>query len=133
MIEKIENNVIFGLINTEANKELLEKIPHRHFLDLSVIYCIVDSGAPEDSTGKIISNSMLETAGVSEQHLFLQAEQNTRRIFPPMAAPMSDVLSGLSKGQMDVSDVPHTGMWVLTNTKCFLGASAVLYSDLLYD
>lgn len=34
-------NIIFQLINTEQNKKLLNDVPHREFLDLSIIYRMV--------------------------------------------------------------------------------------------
>ena len=37
----LEKRVVFQLVNTENNRELLSKIPHREFLDLSIIYRVI--------------------------------------------------------------------------------------------
>ena len=39
--EGIKNNIVFQIINTKQNEELLKSVPHRSFLDLSIIYSIV--------------------------------------------------------------------------------------------
>ena len=40
--ERVKDSVVYKLINTEKNKELLEDIPHIEFLDLSIVFqCMV--------------------------------------------------------------------------------------------
>ena len=39
--EFIKQNVVFKLINTEQNKDRLEQMPHREFMDLSIVYNVI--------------------------------------------------------------------------------------------
>lgn len=71
--EKYENiypKIRGKLINTEKNRELLQSIPHRDFLDLSLVYR-VDMG--ESSAGALnlcIRDSHLKMWGIGEGELF---------------------------------------------------------------
>ena len=37
-LNSAKDKIVFQLINTEQNKSFLEKVPHREFQDLSIIY-----------------------------------------------------------------------------------------------
>ena len=39
--EGVKDRIIFRLINTEKNKELLLDVPHREFLDLSLVFAVL--------------------------------------------------------------------------------------------
>ena len=55
------------LINTEQNVELLTSIPHREFLDLTIIYCLDIKEEAGDRIGSIrISNVLMEQWGANE-------------------------------------------------------------------
>lgn len=129
MIERIKNKAVFGVVNTEVHRELLEEIPHRHFLDLSVFYYTLDGADKEDSGIRIITNDMMGMTGISEHQLFLWAEQNTYRILPPTVLPIEMLLNDLSDGKIAMPDVPCGDVWVITNSSYFLGAASILYSN----
>ena len=37
--ENVKDSIVYRLINTEMNRELLDDLPHMEFLDLSVVFC----------------------------------------------------------------------------------------------
>ena len=41
MLRNADQKIVFHLINTEQNRELLADVPHREFLDLSIVYELV--------------------------------------------------------------------------------------------
>ena len=60
------------LVNYENNKDMLEKIPHRQFLDLAVIYrCFLDA-----NTSFIIANDAMEMLETNQTELWEAAEAN---------------------------------------------------------
>ena len=75
-----KTRVIMSLVNTEWNKELLQNLPHRKFLDLSVVYLYYLS----DFNGKIasikITFDLAKSLGLNEEELFKLASENTTRI-----------------------------------------------------
>lgn len=41
-IEEPEDHIVFQVVNTEKNQDMLKKAPHRRFLDLSIIYALTN-------------------------------------------------------------------------------------------
>lgn len=135
--EEFQRNVIMVLINTEQNKELLERVPHREFQDLSVTYRIPVE-AKEDYFGTAwVSNTWAETLNICENELYEAAIKNTRRLYPPMVSTMNNVLAMLSTdvGQLYRDEEAYNfanNMYVIKNHANFYGASAMLYEDVLH-
>ena len=87
-----KDNIVFQLINTEQNKEMLAGIPHRDFQDLSIIYRWVIKMDDDGIQSTLIKNSLAEQLGVNEEQLFKMAAENTKRIFPPRIRSMNEVI-----------------------------------------
>lgn len=68
--EKKEERIVFELINTEDNKELLSKHPHRQFLDMSIVYRYVVEDNEEGRATLLISNNLASGWNVTENDLF---------------------------------------------------------------
>lgn len=122
--ESVKDNIIFQLVNTEQNKEMLKKMPHREFEDLSVIYrWVINMGIDGVSSTKI-DNKLAERFNLCEQQLFELAEKNTKRILPPRIENLDNILkTGIS---------PTGDMWVISNDRYINGAATILYEDELY-
>lgn len=135
----MSENIVFCLVNTEQNKELLKTVPHREFLDLSVIYRWIIKIDDKGIQSAIITNKIVEINGLTEGQLFSYAVENTRRIFPPRVSNIFvEVLmaGGMPKkiAEMMANDIPDEKiMYVIGNEKGIQGAASVLYEDVLYD
>ncbi len=129
--ETVRENLYPKLINAEQNKELLEKIPHRAFMDLAVVYyAVVRDSAREDIGTILIYNGHMEMWGQEEENLYREAminmrtdgeanlvsiENIIRRVFP-----YEDISLGLGGHQRDI------GMYILTNCRKCFGAAEIL-------
>lgn len=119
--EEMMNYVIFQLVNTNNNEGLLRNVPHRSYLDLSIIYrFVVKPSNPVVSA--YITNDYTRLLGVTEEELFQAAIINTQKIFEPNVLCLSKLFGD------NASD-----MYVITNTECYLGAVNILYSNLLHN
>jgi hypothetical protein len=137
-----KDRIIFQLINTEQNKEMLADMPHREFEDLSVIYRLV---ARIDGSGMISSpvhNNLAKNLGFSEEQMFQMAVENTKRLLPPVVTSLDDVMremyekDGLPPEAVDTmlaQTVPEQKMYVITNTMRTNGACGMLYEELLHN
>lgn len=132
-----KDNIVFQLINTEQNKEMLESVPHRGFLDLSIIYRLVTKLDNKGIQSAIITNDLAERLGFTEEQLFKLAIENTRRIFPLTVKTMNDVLREMMPPEMEdlmIEEIPADKMmWVISNNRLFNGASSMLYEDKLHE
>ena len=61
--ECAKDKIVFQLINTEQNKEMLANMPHREFKDLSVIYRMVVKIDGEGIASTPVHNGLADTLG----------------------------------------------------------------------
>lgn len=127
-----KDNVIFQLINTKQNKEFLSEVPHRDFLDLSIIYRVVVDISEKGVSSAIINNSLATNFG-NEQELFDMAMENTKRLLPPSVKSLGDVFNSLSLCDDDTDDPFQIlqGHYVISNSMGVNGAATILYDDVL--
>ena len=91
--EKVKERIVFKIINTKSNRKLLERVPHRTFMDLSIVcFCILDNAMRGKATA-LIHNSHMLLWGIDEEELFDIAMRNTPMILTPVIKSMRDVLS----------------------------------------
>ena len=134
----LRRNTVCRLINHEYNKELLEQVPHRIFLNLAVVYYYILED-PEIGNGSILLRSdQLGMLGISAQELDLCARRNTRKRCPVSFGTLKSVMDEMlgktepaegEKGEEKTilwdgegknrQEVP---LYILTNKERFYGA-----------
>ena len=135
-----KDNIVFQLINTEQNIELLSGVPNREFQDLSIMYRWVIKTDETGIQSTIVKDALAEKLGMSEEQLFKAAVENTKRIFPPVVKSMNDVIrdmfmkDGMPGDIVDmmIGEMPaEQTMWVISNDRGINGAVSMLYEDKL--
>lgn len=143
------------LINREKNRAMLKEMPHRDFLDMAVIfYCLVDS-LQAGTAAILIKNEHLENWGVSVEQLYTDALENAEKMLPGRIQTMEELLSkmvleeessmwewkekeedafptleGAPREKEEFGEIP---LFVLTNSRRYLGAACILYSRVLEE
>mgnify|MGYP003369178330 FL=1 len=137
-----KDNIVFQLVNTEQNREMLAEVPHREFQDLSIIYRLVVKVDAEGIQSTVVKNGLAEQLGLNEEQLFKLAAENTRRIFPPCIKSMNEVLlemfekDGMPReiAEMMLGEMPADRMmYVISNDRGINGAISMLYEDKLHS
>ena len=129
-------------MNCDKNMELLEKIPHRCFLNLAIVYFAVIDNVDNGRGIVTIYNNHLEHWKVGEELLYKLAMKNTPVLYPAELKPMNQVVSDMilkEDRDIDVDTlIAHVDsmneqfpMYVLTNTYRSYGASCMLYDGLM--
>lgn len=140
--ECAKDKIVFQLINTEQNEEMLANMPHREFKDLSVIYRMVVKIDGEGIASTPVHNGLAKTLGFTEEQMFKFAAENTKRLLPPVIKSMNDVMRELfMKDGMppEIADMmigempPEQQMYVISNNKGINGAASMLYEDGLHE
>ena len=140
-LEGAKDNIVFQVINTLQNEDMLRDMPHREFQDLSIIYRWVVKVDENGIQSTAIRNNLAEQLGMNEEQLFKCAVENTRRIFPPTVKSMNDVIREMfiSDGMpaevadMMIGEMPEDKMmWVISNDRGINGAGSMLYEDNLH-
>lgn len=138
--EKVKNHIIFQLVNTQQNSEMLKKVPHREYLDLSIIYRWLVKADEKGIQSAILTDALTKTLGFSEEQLYHFAEENTKKILPPMVEPVKDIIrkmfldDGMPEAFIDElvsEEQPELSMWIISNDIRLSGAASILYEDTL--
>lgn len=121
------SNIIFTLINTEKNLELLKEVPHRAFYDLSIVYrSVVNIDEDNGIASAIIRNEHMNKLGLlTEEELFETAYENTKRLLPIEVKGMQEIM-------MEMIGMPPVGeekMYVISNKNKINGAINFLYIE----
>lgn len=134
----IKEKISFQLINTEQNRNYLMDIPHREYLDMSIVYRWVVRVDPDGVHSVVIDNDLAEKFGLTEEMLYSCAKENTERIFPPLVRSISEILNGKSfdnedSQMMEICRSESDKMWVFTNQCGVNGAGVLLYDDIFHE
>lgn len=141
-LDNARDNIVFQLINTEQNKDMLSRMPHREFQDLSIIYRWVVKVDGDGIQSTVIKDSLADRLGLNEEQLYKLAVENTRRIFPPVVKSMNDVIRDMFMkdgmpseiADMMIGEIPDEQMmWVISNDRGINGAISMLYEDKLHN
>lgn len=139
--DNAKDNIVFQLINTEQNKEMLAGLPHREFQDLSIIYRWLVKADADGLQSSVVKHNLAEQLGLTEEQLFKCAVENTRRLLPPVVKSMNDIIremfmkDGMPQeiAEIMIDEMPAgKTMWVISNDRGINGAISMLYEDKLH-
>lgn len=129
--ETVHGDIYPKLVNAEQNKELLEKIPHRNFMDLAVVYYAVARNQAQEDIGTIlIYNGHMEIWGQEEENLYQTAMRNMRADgeadFVTLESVVKHILRGITLPDDESKDLRSKNMYILTNHRRCFGAAEIL-------
>ncbi len=129
--ENIRSRIAYKLINTEKNKQLLKSIPHFSYSDFSIVFYVLFEEEPLGTATILINYDLLRFWEVSIQEIYDIAHENMPTLLPADFKPMYLAIEDMLKN----TSIEYTGepnpLFVLTNTQRCLGASCILYDDML--
>lgn len=140
--EQVRGRVFFKVINYEKNKERLDKLPHRRFLDLAVI-CYFAYMNDLIGHGFIqIENKHLAEWRISKEQLFADADKNIREKLQVDIKDMNEMIWEMLKeeaGERDLDEMRSVleqeeqkiPMYVMTLSGKYFGAACIYQMDVL--
>lgn len=130
-IIKQTDHIVYQLVNTEANKQMLSDVPHRQMQDLSVIYTVILNAGDTVNMAETmrITNGIARAMNLTEPQLYEIARENTKRIFPPELVSMNQVISELTG--TDTASLPDMDLYVARNQNPGDGAAVMLDADFM--
>ena len=116
---RMASSVRYKVINTEMNRALLHKIPHRILpcKELVIVYYLVVS----NNQTVLIKNDLMKKWGVSEDELYHLASKYTKKFNHPMLRNL--------KLTLEDGTTMEPPFMVYKTVSDYLGASALLYKD----
>ena len=130
--ESAKERIVVELVKESWNRELLEKLPYRAFLDLAVIYRLKMWECKSGDAVQTVTNKMMEHWKITEEELYEAALANLQK-------EEFEIIGGYQAVQdmieelIDVKEESefHEWMYIFTNRSRIKGAAAMLRTDLL--
>lgn len=141
LYQKAEEKIYFQLINTEQNREMIKDIPHRDFMNLTVIYRLCVGKDENGIASTVVDHRLAARMGMDEEALFKYAAKNTKELFPVTIEPMENVLKEIMGP--DIPEEMLDGflfgfpdemkLYVISNSSHINGAASILYEEGLHE
>ena len=135
--ERIKDRVVYKLINRKRNETLLKDIPYVEYMDLAIVfYYLMPNKGDEDIDGSIlIKNEHMQRWNITTKDLMEKASFNTTRLLGLKVKGIMSTLAEYSNDDDFQSIAKETEgyvpLYVASNRKGYLGASVILYEDML--
>ena len=144
-----KDRLCVAMLNKHLNTQYLKDAVYREVPGTDLVSVVrMQIAAGQSKAGILVEKRLLEKWGLTEQELYDMAFENTVRQFKPSLVPMdeiilssfggvkepaieSDPMGTVFKAWERWSDDPMKGMFVLTNTANYNGATTLIYPGLL--
>lgn len=137
LFDNVKDRIVFKLINFERNKELLDTVPYKKYLDLAIVYYISVKEDIFECASILINNSHLKLWNETLEEIDELAVKNTPFILKPelksMGQTLKEIMFNSDDNEFNEEDFENCYMYVLTNEKKQFGAATILYDNELKD
>lgn len=134
----LKDKVLYKLIHTASNQELLADVPSVPCLDLSMVFYLFLDKNEDGQMTSLIHNDHMQSWNTSLEELHQLATANTPLFLPAELKTMSEVIKSIAKEHLgtdyrenfvdDLLSAPDVApLYVLTNSSGIFGACAMLY------
>lgn len=129
--EEIKNRLIFQIVSSEDNREMLSHLPHMELEDMSAVLR-VDLGAyPDATTTALVTSEMMAYYGVTKAQMFDDAFKAAPLTHPAVVKRLDLLLNELSDGMFPEDENEGNPLYVIsTESECY-GAAVILYPGFL--
>lgn len=140
--DSLKEHLAIKLVNTQANRKMLQEMPHENIEDLSTI-CYVDFpvASGEGKATMEVRNQHLSIWNVDAKELFQQARANTQSINTPTLQSMDEMMLSIFNEERHSTNLldesvefglrSHDMLYALTNMEKQYGASMITQPEVL--
>ncbi|MBP5179622.1 MAG: hypothetical protein J6X94_00785 [Lachnospiraceae bacterium] len=100
---RMKEKLAMEVVSAEANKEMLQNVPHQNMEDMAVVYrfCLYSDDTSRASV--LVTNQILDAMGVTAEQLHADAMENAPQLKPAEIKGMSEVMAemmGVDQAEM---------------------------------
>lgn len=135
--ETMKDKLVMEVVSTEANADLLDKVPHKDMEDMSVVYRFVVEDQKDGRASILITNNLLNQYDITADQLHVDALENAPEIKPAIIQGMREVMmemmgpEAIELGIIGVMDPADEMMFVASTPDKIQGASVIAYRDFM--
>jgi len=100
---QMKEKLAMEVVSADANKEMLETVPHQNIEDMAVVYRFVLNSDDEGRASILVTNQLIKSMGVTPEQLHNDAMENAPVIKPVEIKGMSEVMAemmGVEQAEM---------------------------------
>ena len=134
---QMKEKLAMEVVSAEANKDMLQNVPHQNMEDMAVVYRFVLNSDEDGRASILVTNQILDHMGVTPEQLHADALENAPQIKPAEIKGMSEVMvemMGYDQAAM-MGIVPvapeDEQMFVATVPDKVHGAGVLAYQDFM--
>ena len=116
--EDVKDKLFIRVSSAEANKEVLEIVPHQLKEDLAITYHVAVGKNQDGLSSMFIKNDLLEQYGISAEQLHEDAMKSSPILFPATVASMGEVMKRIMMDDMKEAGMDPDGKTVLYGKLC---------------
>lgn len=129
--EKAQEHIIMKLVNAKRNEELLKQVPHVLVYDLALLFLCNAGDFMNEFSTILIHNHHMNDWNVCVEDLYKKAIQNTPELLSPRLDSLHDIFKYIT--DEDLPFLNDLNCYILTNEFKILGATVLMYPDLLQE
>ena len=136
--EQMKDKLAMEVVSTDANAELLSRVPHKEIEDMSIVYRFVLESNEDGRASILVTDQLLESMGVSPEQLHADALRTAPELKPVVIKGMSEVMAemmGMSAEDLAMMGMPtdpaDEQMYVATVPDKIHGAGVLAYQDFM--
>ena len=135
--EQVKNKLAIEVVSADTNKEVLANVPHKNIEDMAIVYRLVMESDENGRASILVTNSMVNSFGITPEQLHNDAIENAPQIKPAEIRGMSEVLReimGPERAEMmglNVVDPADEKIFVATVPDKVHGAGVIAYQDFM--
>ena len=116
-----KSHLFIRLSNYEKNEEFFKTVPYQMFADLAVTCHLLVDKNEQGMASATVTKTMLDQFQIPEEQLFMDAIENSQKLFPADVQLLADVLG--------MKNDHGNKMTVISNNVHINGAAAILYPE----
>lgn len=131
--QNIKEKIVYKLINTAYNEELLMRVPSIPFMDLSIVFYLYLGETEKRIATAMIRNEHMEYWNITAEDLYQEAKKNSLEKLPVEFRDMMTIIREIMQENTFCEELPPLDtedrpiLYVLSNEKGINGAAAILY------
>ena len=139
--EQVKPHLFIRVDRVEGNENILENVPHCQMEDLALTYHILLNKDGEGISKSMITNSWMETLGVTQEQLHQDALNNSQELFPLSVMTITQAVMGVidptgafASSQESLEEAlkdEEIPLIVVTNETKTYGAAALFYPEVM--
>ena len=134
---QMKEKLAMEVVSADANKEMLQNVPHQNMEDMAVVYRFVLNSDEDGRASILVTNQILDHMGVTPEQLHADALENAPQIKPAEIKGMSEVMAEMmgydQAAMMGIVPVAPEDeqMFVATVPDKVHGAGVLAYQDFM--